>query len=90
MSNQLYLGTRKALIEVERGSRGWQITRSSFSGVHVPMLLPDARDGTLYAAVEHGHFGTKFHASRDGGATWEERTSPAYRPKPEAQAVRLR
>lgn len=83
MSTKLYLGTRKALLEAERGYKGWRITRSSFSGVQVPMLLPDARDGTLYAAVEHGHFGTKFHASRDGGATWEERVSPAYPPKPD-------
>lgn len=83
MSDKLYLGTRKALIEVERGFKGWRITRSSFSGVQVPMLLPDLRDGTLYAAVEHGHFGTKLHASRDGGSTWEERASPAYPPKPE-------
>ncbi len=86
MSGKLYLGTRKALLEVERGSKGWRITRSSFSGVQVPMLLPDARDGTLYAAVEHGHFGTKFHASCDGGATWEERACPAYPPKPDALA----
>ena len=47
------------------------------------MLLHDPRDGTLYAAVEHGHFGTKFHASRDGGATWEERASAAYRDQPD-------
>ena len=43
------------------------------------MVLPDTRDATLYAAVEHGHFGTKFHASTDDGATWEERAAPAYR-----------
>ena len=33
------------------------------------MLLLDARDGTFYAAVEHSHFGTNFHASTDDGAT---------------------
>lgn len=81
---KLYLGTRKGLIEAETTSGGgWQVSRASFLGVHVPMLLPDARDGTLYAAVEHGHFGTKLHASRDGGATWEERACPAYPAKPE-------
>jgi photosystem II stability/assembly factor-like uncharacterized protein len=83
MSDKLYLGTRKGLIEVTRKNGGWHVGRASFLGVSVPMLLPDRRDNTLYAAVEHGHFGTKFHASRDGGATWEERTCPAYPPKPE-------
>lgn len=80
---KLYLGTRKGLIEAERHGVDWKLTRTSFLGVQVPMLLPDARDGTLYAAVDHGHFGTKFHASRDGGATWEERACPAYPPKPD-------
>src|SRR4051812_14525286 len=74
---KLYLGTRKGLIEAERSAAGWKLGRNSFLGVQVPMLLPDARDGTLYAAVVHGHFGTKFHASCDGGATWEERVCPA-------------
>ena len=79
----LYLGTRKGLFQVNREADGWRVANTSFRGVQVPMLLPDARDGTLYAAVEHGHFGSKFHASTDGGASWEERTCPAYPPKPE-------
>ena len=83
MSTKLHLGTRKGLFEVEHGPSGWGVSRVSFTGVQVPMLLPDARDGTLFAAVEHGHFGSKFHASTDGGATWEERACPAYPPKPE-------
>lgn len=83
MSIKLYLGTRKGLLSVTRNSTGWQVERISFLGVQVPMLLPDARDGTLYAAVDHGHFGTKFHASIDGGATWEERACPAYPAKPD-------
>lgn len=66
MKNKLYLGTRKGLLEAVRGTNSWEITRLSFIGVQVPMLLPDARDGTIYAAVEHGHFGSKIHASTDG------------------------
>ena len=83
MSTKLHLGTRKGLITATRNDKGWQFGPASFLGVQVPMLLPDACDGTLYAAVEHGHFGTKFHASTDGGTTWEERAAPAYPPKPD-------
>jgi photosystem II stability/assembly factor-like uncharacterized protein len=83
MSTTLYLGTRKGLIPVTRSAAGWRIGQPAFLGVQVPMLLPDARDGTLYAAVEHGHFGSKLHASSDGGLHWEERTCPAYPPKPD-------
>ncbi len=79
----LHLGTRKGLFTAEKSNGRWKIVRSSFLGVQVPMLLPDFRDGTLYAAVDHGHFGTKFHRSRDHGASWEEFPPPAYPPKPD-------
>ena len=83
MSTKLYLGTRKGLIEAERRDGRWQVTRCSFRGVQVPMLLPDERDGRLYAAVNHGHFGTKVHVSTDAGATWSEVACPTYPPKPD-------
>jgi photosystem II stability/assembly factor-like uncharacterized protein len=83
MSTTLHLGTRKGHFAIEKNGRGWKVARSSFLGVQVPMLLPDARDNKLHAAVEHGHFGTKMHTSSDSGATWEERACPTYPPKPE-------
>jgi photosystem II stability/assembly factor-like uncharacterized protein len=82
MKTQILVGTRKGLFQLEQSGDAWRIVRTSFLGVQIPMLLHDPRDGTLYAAVEHGHFGTKFHASTDGGSTWEERACPAYPPKP--------
>lgn len=85
----LFLGTRKGLFIATRGEDGWKITHTAFLGTSVPMLLPDARDGRLYAAVEHGHFGTKLHASADGGATWEETGCPVYPPKPAGVADTL-
>lgn len=78
MSKKFYLGTRKGLIQVERLESGWEITRTSFLGVSVPMLLPDARDGRLIAAVEHGHYGGKLHASSDDGLTWQEIAVPVF------------
>lgn len=83
MSDTLHFGTRKGLVEARREGSGWKISRISFRGIPVPMLLHDRRDGTLHAAVDHGHFGTKMHASKDGGSTWEERACPTYPPKPD-------
>lgn len=83
MSTTLHLGTRKGHFAIEKNGKGWKVAHSSFLGVQVPMLLPDARDSKLHAAVEHGHFGTKIHTSSDSGATWEERACPTYPPKPE-------
>jgi photosystem II stability/assembly factor-like uncharacterized protein len=42
------------------------------------MLLADTRDGTLYAALDLGHFGVKLHRSEDGGGTWSEVAAPSY------------
>ncbi len=86
MSDRILVGTRKGLFTLQRAARrdgGWCVARADFLGVQVPMLLPDPRDGYFYAAVGHGHFGSKFHRSPDGGKTWEECTVPAYPPKPD-------
>jgi photosystem II stability/assembly factor-like uncharacterized protein len=72
----LHLGTRKGLFTIRDGA----LERVSFLGTPVTAVLP--RDGSLWAAVGHGHFGAKLHRSRDGGATWEEVAAPKWPPKP--------
>jgi hypothetical protein len=38
----------------------------------------DPRDGTLWAAMDHAHWGPKLSRSKDDGATWEHVTQIAY------------
>lgn len=83
MSDLLHFATRKGLFTYQRQSNGFKPLRSSFVGVPVSNLLTDHRDGTLYAALKHGHFGPKMHRSSDQGQTWEEITCPEYPPMPE-------
>ncbi len=80
MSNQIYVGTRKGIFTIERqpNSSEWKISQVDFLGAPVPMLLQDPRDGALYAALDHEHFGPKLHRSDDGGQYWEECAVPAY------------
>lgn len=78
MSSQIHIATRKGLFRLDRNSKGWSIGRPDFEGVHVSMMLQDHRDGTIYAALNHGHFGVKLHRSDDGGANWEECAVPVY------------
>jgi hypothetical protein len=88
MTKRLYLTTRKGLFTVERNGSGWGIARTAFLGDTLTVMLPDARDGSLYAACHHGHFGCKLHRSRDGGDTWQELAVPTYPTQPEGQEER--
>lgn len=80
MNERIDIGTRKGLFTYERDGAGWRLARQSFLGIQVPMLLH--HEGTLLAAVEHGHFGSKLHRSTDGGESWEELDPPVYPEKP--------
>lgn len=78
MSDRCYVATRKGLFTVDRHKAGWQISSVDFLGENATMLLHDPRDGMLYIALDHGHFGVKLHRSPDGGQHWEECTVPVY------------
>ncbi len=70
------------MFTVERGAHGWAIVRASFLGDNVTLAMHDPRSGSLYAALNHGHFGVKLHRSTDSGAAWTEIATPQYPPKP--------
>ena len=78
MSDRIHVSTRKGLFTLERGSAGWAIADAAFLGMNVTMSLADARDGAWFAAIDHGHFGTHLHRSRDQGKQWEEVAVPKY------------
>jgi hypothetical protein len=82
MSNRMLVSTRKGLFTVERGRGGWKVKDEAFLGDNVTLALHDRRDGSSYAALNHGHFGVKLHR-RDGKGKWKEITTPAYPKKPE-------
>ncbi len=78
MRDRMLVATRKGLITLERGSGGWSIAATDFPGIAVTAALRDPRDGSLYAALKHGHFGPKLHRSDDGGRSWKELPAPAF------------
>ena len=77
MSDRLLVATRKGLLMYQRRGSGWALARTVFAGAPVTAAL-SAADGTLYAALKHGHFGPKLHRSADGGETWQELPAPAF------------
>jgi photosystem II stability/assembly factor-like uncharacterized protein len=78
MSDRMLMATRKGLITVARGGGGWSIAATDFPGIAVTAVLRDPRDGAIYAALKHGHFGSKLHRSDDGGGSWKELPPPAF------------
>jgi photosystem II stability/assembly factor-like uncharacterized protein len=91
MSNRLHVATRKGLFSIERKFTGWSIENVSFLGDNCTLILPDPRPNkltngngevTLYAALDHGHFGVKMHRSNNGGKDWQPIASPVYPQKP--------
>ena len=82
MSTRCHVATRKGLFTLNRGESGWSISRVSFLGDNCTLVMHDPRNGELFAALNHGHFGIKMHRSRDGGATWTEIATPKYPEKP--------
>lgn len=81
MSDRLNVATRKGLFTLERAGKGWEITDVAFLGEPVTMVLPDARDGSTWAALNLGHFGVKLHRrGRDG--SWREVSVPQYPEQP--------
>lgn len=83
MNHRLLVGTRKGLFVLQDdGQGGWPLVKPDFVGEPVSMVLPDPRDGSLYAALNLGHFGVKLHRQRAGMTDWEECAVPVYPPQP--------
>lgn len=78
MSDTILLGTRKGTVIVERTTSGWQSRPIVHQGIPVCYAARDPRNGTLWASLDHGHWGPKLSRSRDGGATWEDVLSLKY------------
>ncbi len=88
MSQRLHVATKKGLFRVERTGNStafWTITKVDFLGENVGLMLHDPRDNSLYATLDHGHFGAKLHRSVDDGQTWTEIGVPVYPPRSEAE-----
>ena len=73
----LWIATRKGLFFLDQ-QNDWRINTPSFLGDPVSMVLDDPRDGSIYAALNLGHFGSKLQCSVDRGRTWHERSVPSY------------
>ncbi|MGH6719220.1 MAG: exo-alpha-sialidase, partial [Alphaproteobacteria bacterium] len=86
--SRVLIATHKGLFAASSKGRDWAIACLGFLGEPVSAVLVDPRDGTVFAALFHGHFGPKLHASKDGGTRWTEIACPAFPPAPQTAAER--
>ncbi|MBI5367745.1 MAG: hypothetical protein HZA54_11965 [Planctomycetes bacterium] len=78
MSDQLLLGTKKGLLILDRTGGRWRARPIAHAGLSISFAAKDPRDGTVWAAMDHPHWGPKLARSRDGGGSWENLTQLAY------------
>ena len=83
---RLFVGTRKGLFVCEVDGSACTVKSTEFLGVQVPVVCCSPNDDFVIAGLNHGHFGSKMHRSRDGGTTWEEISPPIYPQKPDGAA----
>lgn len=80
MSDVILLGTRKGTVIFDRRDATWQPRPILHAGIPVCYAACDPRDGTLWASLDHGHWGPKLSRSRDAGVTWEDLVALKYPP----------
>jgi photosystem II stability/assembly factor-like uncharacterized protein len=78
MSNQILLGTKKGTLIADFAAGRWTLRPIAHAGMSISYAARDPRDGTLWVAMDHAHWGPKLSRSKDGGATWEHLTQIAY------------
>lgn len=76
MADRALISTRKGLFVFTRAGADWRMGETQFAGT--PVTLTHTANGTLYAALRHGHFGPKLHRSDDDGQSWIEVATPAF------------
>ena len=78
MADQIWLGTRKGTIVVEKVQGRWRPKLAGHGGQGVSYVARDPHTQTVWAALGHGHWGAKLSRSDDGGKTWADAEQVKY------------
>jgi photosystem II stability/assembly factor-like uncharacterized protein len=78
MTDRILVGTRKGTFLIERRGGRWVPRLAGHVGVGVNFVIRDPYQGTLWAALGHGHWGAKLSRSDDDGATWTDAAQVKY------------
>jgi photosystem II stability/assembly factor-like uncharacterized protein len=77
-NDRILIGTRKGLFEARRADAGWSLDRPALGGEPIAYATRDPRSGSIWASIDHGHWGVKLSRSRADDGTYEEVDAPKY------------
>jgi len=85
MTHRLFVATRKGVFTLAPRTPGgeWEITDTAFLGDNATSVMCDPRDGAVYVALAHGHFGVKLHRADADDGRFREVATPTYPDKPD-------
>jgi len=72
------VGTDKGLIEFRIGKEKSTLSKIHFLGLPIGVIHHHERNGGLWVAINHKHWGPKIHGSTDSGNSWQELGSPKF------------
>lgn len=75
---RILVGTRKGTFFIEKRGRGLEPRLVGHAGVGVNFVTREPHQGTLWAALGHGHWGAKLSRSDDDGVTWRDAAQIKY------------
>ena len=77
-NDRILIATRKGLFEARKRDGQWALDDPKLPGKTLAYAVRDPRNGSVWASIDHGHWGCKMARSKDDGATFEETPPPKY------------
>ena len=78
MADRILLGTRKGVFDVRKTGGTWKAGEPKLKGEPIAYAVKDPRTKSVWASIDHGHWGCKLARSKDDGATFAETQPPKY------------
>jgi hypothetical protein len=83
-NDRILIGTRKGLVEARNQGGSWALGEPALPGQPIAYAMRDPRSGSVWASIDHGHWGVKLSCSRADDGNYDEIEAPKY---PEATEV---
>ncbi|MDA1193742.1 MAG: glycosyl hydrolase [Planctomycetota bacterium] len=77
-NDRILLGTRKGLIEARKTNGAWRLGPAALPGQPIAYAMRDPRNGSVWASIDHGHWGVKLSRRTTDAGEFAEVEAPKY------------